>query len=181
MLEKKLLTLAGALGILACGACFLPPLPEHRSPLPQLQGVRRIRVVVASSSDSQHVDPSALAQAVAFRINLETSGTGAKAYVGDKAEDRDGILYIAVLKASATPGSAPVANGLVLWSLDLTISATLTDSGGRVVWQEEDGDYRLSRSFPPKDPAEIWNDPIFRNWLARSAGDRLVERMLHHR
>jgi hypothetical protein len=181
MLEKKVLTLAGALGILACGACFLPPLPEHRSPLPQLQGVRRIRVAVAGSSASQHIDPPALAQAVAFRINLETSGTGAKAYAGDQAEGRDGILSIAVLKASATPGSASVANGLVMWSFDVTVTATFTDSGGRVVWQETDGDYCLSRALPPIDPAEMWNDPIDRNWLARAVGNRLVERMLHRR
>jgi len=34
MVEKKLLTLAGVVGILACGACFLPPLPQHEPPPP---------------------------------------------------------------------------------------------------------------------------------------------------
>lgn len=47
MLEKKLLTLASAAAIVACGACFLPPLPQH-PPLPPpvrsaLQSIHRVR------------------------------------------------------------------------------------------------------------------------------------------
>lgn len=33
--RKKLLPLAGVAGILACGACFLPPLPEHKPAPPR--------------------------------------------------------------------------------------------------------------------------------------------------
>lgn len=179
MLDKKLLTLACAIGILACGACFLPPLPEHRPPPPLLQGIRRIRVVVSSSADSPCIDPAALAREIAEGFNLEISGTGVKAYVRDKAEDKDAILYIEAPGVNGTPGSAPMASGLYMWSFEVVISATLTDPGGHVVWQEKDGSFRIFHAFPPKDLAELWSDQGYRNWLASAVGERLVKQMLH--
>src|ERR1035438_9069294 len=97
MLEKKLLTLACAAGILACGACFLPPLPEHHRPPPlparlALAGIQSIRVSVTNTSESHHLDPSDLALAVTKSINELTNETGVSAY--DQRYAGDAVLEI---------------------------------------------------------------------------------------
>ena len=54
MFEKKMLTLCCAIGILAFGACFLPPLPQRQPPPPPirsgLRGLSNVEVAVANQS-----------------------------------------------------------------------------------------------------------------------------------
>jgi hypothetical protein len=100
MLEKKLLTLASAAAIPACGACFLPPPPQH-PPLPPpvrsaLQSIHRIRVTAKNDSATHHLDPGDLAGQVASAINQQSRKSGARAIVDNAGGDADAVLEIIV-------------------------------------------------------------------------------------
>jgi hypothetical protein len=184
MLEKKLVTLACAVGILSCGACFLPPLPQRPPPPPplqqlDLQGIQSIRVEVTNDSESHHLDPSELAQAVANSINWRNRETGVNAHVQKEAGDGDAILAVAIVNENATSGQPAAANRDEEWFFQITATAVLTKHDGQVVWSETNGVLQFSRKFTQKDPAELWNDPIVRNWLALAVGNRVTYRMLY--
>jgi hypothetical protein len=185
MLEKKLVTLACAGGILACGACFLPPLPEHKPPPPpvrlDLQGIRRIRVDVKNQSVSHHLDPLELATRVANEVTAQGRRVGVTAYAGDSLGDEDGVLQVVVLSENGTQGKKLSNWNGVEWSFDLNISAVLTKKAGQVVWRESDGDYRFSNNFAQEDEADLWKEPLLLDRLTGDVGIRLVTRMLNAR
>jgi len=181
MLEKKLVTLVCAAGILACGACFLPPLPQHRPQPPQvqldLQGVQSIRVEVTNNSASHHLDSSELAQAIANSINWRTKETGVNAHV--QKEAGDAVLAIAVLSEMATPGPILANGGTVRWTFDVKTSASLTKLNGQTIWHSSEAYSRFSRRFAATDQADVWKDPMLQSWLATSLSQRLVYRMFY--
>jgi hypothetical protein len=184
MLEKKLVTLLCAAGILACGACFLPPLPQRPPPPPpphlDLQGIQSIRVEVTNNSESHHLDPSDLAQAVANSINWQGKETRVDVHVQKEACDDDAVLAIVIVNESAALGAtAAKGDPNKEWLFEVKISATLTRKDGQVVWSETDSGPRFSRKLAQTDPAEVWNDPIVRNSLTLALGNRLVYRMLY--
>ena len=132
MLEKKLLTLACVAGILACGACFLPPLPEHVPPPPpvqlELNGIRRIHVVVENASPTRHLDADKLGSWIAVKTGTQGRRVKLTAFSGPKAADQDGELKVAVLSESATPGTGVTKNGMVEWRFALSVTAELRSS-----------------------------------------------------
>ena len=176
MVEKKLLTLACAVGILACGACFLPPAP-YRPPPPriELQGIQSIRVAAANVSESHHVDPSALAQAVANSVELRARETGVNATAQGSAGPADAVLAITVLNESATP--SPSSDKRL--SLLINISATLTRQDGAVIWRETNAPYQFSYNLRSDDSEDVWQSAFLRTWVTNMLGNRLVYRMFY--
>jgi hypothetical protein len=185
MLEKKLVTLGCAVGILACGACFLPPLPQHEPTPPpvrlDLQGIRKIRVEVSYDSQLHDLDPNALASWIEVRINTDARSAGAKAFSQKHpaSADADAVLQVTVLSETATPGRMR-SNGVDEdWDFQISISAVLTKKDGRVVWRESDGNYHFSHDFTSLAAAHILSQPELQNWLTLDTGRRLVARMLN--
>ncbi len=185
MLEKKLITLGCAVGILACGACFLPPLPQHE-PMPppvrlDLQGIRRIRVEVTNESQSHDLDPNALANWIEIRIDSQARRAGVKTFSQrDHASvDADAVLKVAVLDESALPVRMRSNGSDEDWNFQVNISGVLTKKNGQVVWRETDGNYQFSHELTSLAAADILSQPDVRNWLTLAVGRRLVARMLN--
>jgi hypothetical protein len=185
MLEKKLLTLACAGGILACGACFLPPMPERKPPPPpvrlDLQGIRRIRVDVKNQSPPNHLVPLQLAARVASEIIFQGRRLNVTAYPDSVSDDEDGVLQVIVLSETGTPGKKLSNWNGIEWSFDIGISAVLTKKNGQVVWRELDGGYRFSNNFAQEDEVDLWKEPPVLDRLTGDVGTRLVTRMLNAR
>lgn len=191
MLEKKVMTLGCAVGILACGACFLPPLPERQPPPPpvrlDMQGIRKIRVEVSNNSESHHLDPNALGSWIEIRISAQARAAGVKAFSkkDPASTDADAVLRVTVLSETAAPerGTAeperPDSTGIdEQWNFQVNLSAVLAKKDGQVVWRESDGEYRFSKNYPPLDGAALLRHPELQNWLTLAVGRRLVARML---
>ena len=185
MIEKKLVTLACAAGILACGACFLPPLPE-RVPTPppvqlDLQGVHRIHVAVENASATHHLDGDKLASWIAVRAQTQARGRGLTAFSGPRAPDQDGELKVTVLTESANPGQKGYKKGTVGWTFEVSVSAELRNSAGVTVWRENNGHYLYEHDEKPGDATAAWEDNDQSDWLMVGVGNRLVFRMLTDR
>ena len=183
MLKMKLLTLACALGILACGACFLPPSQRNSNPsLPptqiDLKGIRTIGVRVTNNSEWRHIDASALAHAIEVGINGYTKETGAKAFALTATGQEDATIEIAIQSENAILEAKPAPPGTSRWSYKVTISATLTKHDGTVVWQETNLPYR-SRPVSAANPVDVWNKPFFGDWVRYGIGSNLVFHMFN--
>jgi hypothetical protein len=183
MLEKKLLTLACAAGILACGACFgpissPPPLPP---PLLDLHGIQSIQVVVTSVSESHHLNLSDLAGRVTYFINWQTQHTGVSAYAQQQAEPGDAVLQITILSETVDLSSSPPLTARKKLPFLIKVSATLTRQDGQVIWHETDAEYLVHYSFKPEDSSDVWKDTFLRNYVTNQLSSRLVHRMFYRR
>jgi hypothetical protein len=135
MLVKKLITLAGALGILACGACFLPDLINRQPPpplIPAMQSIKTIAVTVKNSSSTQHIDARLVAVAIAKRLNLVQSTPKIKAWAVKEGELADATLTITILEERATPSAIP-SSPSTLWLFEQKVSASLIRSNGQLI------------------------------------------------
>jgi hypothetical protein len=173
MWKKKLVTLAGVLGILACGACFLPPPhPYHPPPPPPLRAslrdIRNISVEAVNESGLHHLNPADLAAAVARDIDFRRFETHIGAAPQGDA-DPDARLQITITDETATQ-----SEGSLKWFITITVSAKVTARDGRVLWSDSHP-YSLALEFPEKDPDQVLQRVQIRNWLA----GRLMGRMLH--
>jgi hypothetical protein len=182
MVEKKLLTLAGVLGILACGACFLPPLPQHK-PVPPpihngLDGVQSIRVEVANASPSRHLDSADLARKIAGAINEQSWKMKVSAHVGKEAEDEDAVLSITVL-SEIVESTPPAKTGLMTFLIK--DSATLTRLDGALVWQETEAENWITRNVAEENAMDAWKEPGLVDGMDKALSDRLVLRMFYRR
>jgi hypothetical protein len=182
MVEKKLLTLAGVVGILACGACFLPPLPQHKPEPPPihngLDGVQSIRVEVANASPSHHLDSADLARKIADAINEESWRTKVNAHVGKEAEAEDAVLAITVLSETVEPATPTKTGRITFRVMD---SATLTKPGGALVWRETEAGNWIECNVAEDNAADAWNVPGLVNGVDKALSDRLVFRMFYWR
>jgi hypothetical protein len=185
MLEKKLLTLGCAVGILACGACFLPPLPEHQPPPPPVRldfhGIRKIRVEVINNAAAHGIDPDALGGWIEFGIKTQARAAGVKAFSQTESanKDADAVLHVNVLSETAVPVNLDSSGSDKQWNFQVNLSAVLAKKDGTVIWGESDGDYRFSRRDARMGAPEFLNRPDLRNWLTLAVGQRLVARMLN--
>lgn len=177
MIEKKLLTLAAVVGILACGACFMGPLPDRQPPPPPIRNgfkmIHSIRVEVANTSPSHHLDPAALARKIAETINDQSQKTKVSAHVGKKAGDGDAVLAITIL--SETVGSAKPGRMTFL----LKDSATLTRLGGTLVWQETDAGNWITRHVDEENASDAWKEPGLVDGVEKALSGRLVFRIFY--
>lgn len=177
MLWKKLVTLASVLGILSFGACFWPAPSAPVPPLPprlDLQGIRTIQVAVTNLSESKHLAPADLAQAVANYMNARSLGPGIRTLAQAQASTTDAVLQITILsERTELPPRAGWA------TFQVGISATLTRQNGQVIWRETNGSYGLSHRFTGKNPAYLWNEPKFQSGLFGALSSDLTYRLLY--
>jgi hypothetical protein len=169
MNRKKLVTLA-------CGACFLPPLPQRPAPPPLLKShdIHSIGVEVTNVSETHHLDPSDLAQSVVGKLNSNPRSAGIKADAGREAGPEDAVLKVVILSESATSASNPANRNGQQWTIFVNLSATITRNEGREVWRESDGAYRLSRFFQEQDPVAVWKEPFVPYWVSWRLDNRLL-------
>lgn len=177
MLGKKLLTLACVAGIVALGACFLPPIP---APLPppriDLHGIRHLCVTVSNKTEPQPIDPSTLAAHTAQWIDRRVDGRILRATASCAPSD-DGTLHLEMLSESATPQENSASPGPSRWCVAVTLNATLTDRSGAVVWRAANFEFVYPRPLPAPDAATLWRDR--ENQIAYLLASRLATRFLH--
>lgn len=168
MLKKKLLTLACAVGILACGACmntWTPPPTPPLAPEIKASGIHSIGVEVINVSPSRHIDPSTLARSLVGSINVETKKTTVKAHTRKEPGTEDAVLKIAILDESVTHSPPQAISWGQLWTIHLSLSTTLTQKDGKVLWQEKEGNYQVpgfSRDPGQANPQYQWKDSDWR-------------------
>ena len=184
MLKKKLLTLACAVGILACGACFAPDLIDkaHRPPPPppaviDLRGIHSIGVVVTNDSGLPALDGAMFAEQVRDSINFRTPGIHVKAQLKTDPDRADALLTISVLNERVV--SAPAANGTGYgsWTVHFDLSAKLVTRDGRVIWSEANSGYEFPVNAPATDASTILQASQRR--AAYQLGTRIVHRMFY--
>jgi hypothetical protein len=180
MAGKKLLTLACAVGILACGACFLPPLPPPKpKPGIYLHSIRSIGVSVRNETESHHVNPSLLQQAAVMHINLLTNGIQVNAVGQGPVASDDAVLEVAIVneRVSEFPPSHP--GGCRELEFQISVYATLTRKDGRVMWQETNDQQTVSACLTRAEPSDAWNDQAQQFWLMDTVGKRLAYHMFY--
>jgi hypothetical protein len=175
MLGKKLVTLACAIGILACGACFLPPPPYHPPPGLDLHGVQRIRVEAENVSESHHLDPSDFASMVAIYINYLTSETRVAAASEKEAGVAESVLHVSVLSESMLPYRIEKR----ALPFKISISATLTKPDGELAWHETGAVYSVTYYGSPDSSADVWKDRNVQSWIASAVGSKLANSIFY--
>lgn len=157
MLKKKLLTMAGVLGILACGACFLPPVRERPpTPVPELAGIHTIRVEVTEKVNPGHLNVDRLARAAARELNDEAAKSGITAETG--SGPADAVLAIEVINETSSQSMVhgkPVANS---WHFMFIWNATLTTPDGTIHWQAKSQLTQFEHRFSIAPIGDPWND-----------------------
>jgi hypothetical protein len=182
MLAEKLLTLACAVGILACGACFVPDLVDkaHRPPPPptplriNLQGIRSLRVIAVNASEPSRIDSATLAKSVAHSLNIQSKSTKAHAHRATPGDNADATLTISILSAVVEPASRSEYR-FANWKLSTHLSARLVRRDGQEIWSAadfEDADPEVA-----KDEEDAIRQISIDSYEVLS--DRLVDRMLY--
>lgn len=184
MHRKQLITLAAILGILGCGACFLPDLIDRTPPPPppplriDLQGVRTIGVAVNNDSKSPILDSMRLAQAVVEHANYRSRQTKVRLRVRRDGGDEHAQLKISIVRESAVPVPQTTPGAAQKWALRLNISATLTARDGRVIWQETNRNRNLVPAIPAADEAEFLQK-LSHPWVYDELSYPLVQSMFY--
>jgi hypothetical protein len=185
MLRKKLLTIACVVGILGCGACFLPPVnstPHYPPPPPireELRGIKAIRVFVDDASGAHTVDTSEVASCVAGNLDERAGQTHIKNEDRKTPRPGDAVLQITLQKVTTTQNPPAQQENERRWSLELTIDATLTGANGETLWEQKSQSYRDDGYFQSNDPVKIWKDSGVSLWLSGRFSDRLLGAMFY--
>src|SRR5208283_1730683 len=117
--------------ILACGACFLPPLPQQRESLPApLASVHKIAIQVEDGTGSNLFDPVAMSSVTVGEFDRLWAESQVRATVFNSGRPSDAVLKIVVLRKTAS--CAPQGNGEYC-SIELIASYTLTAVDGGVL------------------------------------------------
>jgi len=177
MIERKILTLAGAAGILACGACFLPPLPGPKPPLPPaLASVHIIAIHVEDGTAGNLFDPLIMSNATVGNFNRLWKEFPVRAVSSNSAGPKDATLRINVLRKTAS--CAPADKGHQFCSFDLISSFTLTAADGRILQSKPEERSKLGIWLKGDSLPETWNsNPFLQDAayaLAMTAGDKLL-------
>jgi hypothetical protein len=133
MLKNKLLTLAGVLAILACGACFMPPLSQNEPPPPpnRLASVHRITIDVEDGTGSNLFDPVAMSSVTVGEFDRLWAESPVRATVFNAGRPSDAVLKIVVLHKTAS--CTLQSNGKQLCSFEMISSFTLMAADGRIL------------------------------------------------
>jgi hypothetical protein len=177
MLEKKLVTLACAVGILACGACFLPPLRDPAPPLPPaLASVHIIAIQVEDGTASNLFDPLIMSSATAINFNRLWNEFPLRAEASNAGGPSDAALRIAVLRktASCIPGD----KGRKFCSIEMIASFTVTATDGRILQSKPEERSKFGLWVKGDSLPGTWNSNPFRQdaayALAMTAGEKLL-------
>lgn len=176
MFEKKLLTVAGVTGILACGACFLPPLPQKKAPLPPaLAFVHRISVQVEDGTTGNLFDPLIMSNATAGNFNELWRDFPVRADAVNDGGASDAALKITVHRKTV---SCKAENKSKLFcSYEMTISVTSTAADGTILKSSQQESSKFGLWYHGDSLKENLNANPFRQQasyaLAMTAGDLL--------
>jgi hypothetical protein len=178
MIAKKLVTLAGAVGILACGACFLPPLPQHNPPpplSPALASVHSIAIQVENGTADNFFDPLMMSKATAANFNRLWKEYRVRAEAFNAGEPNDAVLRIIVVRK--TTSCTPENKGIQFCSFEVIASFTFTAADGRVLQSKPEEHSKFGFWIKGNSLPETWNSNRFRQdaayALAMTAGDSL--------
>ncbi len=177
MLKQKLIALAGAVGILACGACFGPG-EYHPPPPPPIvkERIRTLRVIVTDDSAERHVDASALEALVVRQMNALAGADGLTAY----SHDQEMARVDAVLRIRLTAGNArmrrPAAEGMSAeWVVHLGVAEGLTRADGSQVWQQAVPDIPMDARLSAERQEDVWKDHGVLGRLAYRLAKQAIE------
>ncbi len=177
MVEKKLVTLGCAVGILMCGACFLPPLNEPKPHLPPaLVSVHSLAIQVEDGTGTSLFDPVMMSKATAGNFNRQWSEFSVRAMALSDGGPADAVLKITVLRKmdSFNPGQ----KGRQFYPLEMVASFTVTAADGRILESKPEERLRFGVWFDGKSLPETWNSNPFRQEaayaLALTAGNKLL-------
>lgn len=161
------MTVVCAIGILACGACFLPPPRQTLPPPPRidLRGSRDISVVVTNVSETHHIDADAFGRWIADAINEDSGPSGPKAHGGGKPNPGEAVLQISIKKESAESRTDTIPPALSVWTLSTTIDAMLLAADGTVVLHLSNDEYRSNARRRASDSQDIWRSQTVESWL----------------
>jgi hypothetical protein len=180
MLAKKLITIAGALGILACGACFIPVQPE-RPPLPpqraDLQGVHSIHVVVRNISKGHHLNSDELERQIADDINSWSRSTSVRAHTVDGVKGEDAVLDVDILSESASEESSTNPDPVHPWDMSFSFSATLAKTDGEVIWRETAVSCSFTRAYANMNADTALDGANVRYWANYFISRKLIYEM----
>jgi hypothetical protein len=174
MIKKKLLALAGVLGILACGACFLPPLPRQHAALPpNLASVHLIAIHVEDATAGNLFDPLVMSNATASKFNQLWNDFPVRAEAFNAGEPGDAALRITVLRKTASCN--PEDNGNQFCSFELTATFILTAADGRILQSSQQKSSKFGIRYKGNSLPEHLNVSPFMQQasysLAMTAGD----------
>jgi hypothetical protein len=177
MIEKKLLTLAGVLGILACGACFLPPLPQKKATLPPaLASVHRIAIHVEDGTGGKLFDPVIMSNATADNFNQLWQEFPVQAAAFNDGGPSDAALRISVLRKTAS--CKPEDNGKQFCSFEIIASFTLTAADGRILQSSQQKSSKFGLWYKGNSLPDNLNSNPFRQKaayaLAMTAGEMFL-------
>jgi hypothetical protein len=177
MLNKKLLTLACAVGILVCGACgmFDRPLPP---PMTLFVGIHTVRVVVTNKSATHQIDADGVQQAIIKELNMPSNQTHMRA-VPDG--DADCTLSLDILDEDARKSIQDPQRDGALWSFRALFSTKLTGKDGKPLWAKTKWPYESNFGFyrlHGRDITNAWTEPAFRKEFNESLASQLVEELL---
>jgi hypothetical protein len=131
MRRKKLLTLGCAAGILACGACFLPPPHEPPPPLPpNLAAVHTIAIQVEDTTTENRLDPVPMSEATARNFNRLWADFRVRAKPFGAESKSDSVLRITVRRKTE---SCSLSGGKMFCSYEMIASFTVTAADGSVL------------------------------------------------
>ena len=184
MLAKKLTTIAGAVGILAIGACFQPPPPPPQLPPPplprrDLKGIRHVFVVVEGAPPSRYLNPQSVADAVAEGMNLRSKNSKVKASAYEHAGGANAILKIKILSETAVANQSMQSAGFQNWSIHVAYATSFTSSDGQTLWQEDHFEQTFSHRLRTDDPADYWKGYAVQSSMMSNLGSDLALRMFY--
>jgi hypothetical protein len=176
MIEKKLLTVAGVAGILACGACFLPPLPHKKAPLPPaLASVHRITIQVEDGTTGNLFDPLIMSNATASNFNELWRDFPVRADAVNAGESSDAALRITVHRKTVSCKAESKDN--LFCSYEMIISVTLTAADGTILKSRQQESSKFGLWYHGDSLKENLNANPFRQQasysLATTAGEIL--------
>lgn len=179
MWQPKVLTVAGVLTILACGACFLPPIPPPRPRVPPpLTGVTVLAIQVEDGSGSEPFQDEPIIRQTATQFNRLWQEYPVHAIPWKPGITCDEILRITVLNKSIVPGQT--SGGKQSLELEIVADFSIIAPSGVLLWQQPAKKVRFTQWFQPAPPAPSWklrealNGTAYN--LAKSGGDVFFSR-----
>ena len=157
MLDKQLVTLGSAIGILAMGACFLPPSRSRSYPLPPYLGsIQTIAINVEDVTGANTMKSESMSTETAASFNRQWSEFPIHAVPQRADAQSDVVLHIVVTQKSFSHLRS--AGNRELWEFQISSELTLTSKDGRILWSKPNRATRLSRWFAASAGMPSWND-----------------------